>query len=293
MRKLKQTTYLFQLLFIVMSTCTVAFSQKLPKVQTASVKAPQAIKIDGKATEWNGQFQAYNKNNYIYYTISNDDKNVYLAAHMESGYGSQKIFRGGLTFTIVPASKKTDKLAITFPVITRKRFDDMEIGKTVSPVFTYKRLKGDTVANKVKIDELIASANNEMMTVNNQIHITGISGINDPLISVNNKDDIKVGASFDNKMNYTYELAIPIKYIEAALGGGKSFKYNIKLNADPVKLADAAKITQAAVQARSVRLQTALEEPPKPANGGRINPNNDDDFLFNTTDFSGEYTLAK
>jgi len=54
-------------------------AQKLPAVQKESVWAPITVKIDGKAAEWGNKFQAYNSSTEIYYTISNDDNNLYLA----------------------------------------------------------------------------------------------------------------------------------------------------------------------------------------------------------------------
>lgn len=78
MRKLKSTYCLLLFVAIVMKQWTVTFAQKLPGVQTSSLWAPENLKIDGKTTEWNGTFQAYNKAADIFYTISNDDKNIGL-----------------------------------------------------------------------------------------------------------------------------------------------------------------------------------------------------------------------
>lgn len=68
--------------------CLLAFTntqaQKLPKVQQASLHAPANIKIDGKATEWEGKFEAYNPGSRVFYTLSNDSENLYLIACMES-----------------------------------------------------------------------------------------------------------------------------------------------------------------------------------------------------------------
>ena len=262
-------------------TVTVVFSivvfaahaQKLPKVQNTSVRAPENIKIDGELTEWNGQFQAYNRGNHIYYTVSNDDNNLYLTAHMDDIVGSGKIFKGELTFTIVPSTKKADKLSITFPAIPKRRTTEIEqIGD--GPL-VYKILKSDTVGNKLKIDSLISLSNNLIQKVYSQIQVTGIPGINDSLVSVYNTQGIKVGASVDRRMRYNYELAIPLRYLNAIINNSKSFKYNIKLNANST------------VEAKGFQSFA----PPML----NVTPQSDPDGLFlnYTTDFSGEYPLAK
>src|SRR5476649_2012908 len=93
-----------------------AVAQKLPNVQTASVRAPANIKIDGKTTEWNNTFQAYNHATDIFYTVSNDDAKLYLTIQASDKLVINKIMSGGITFTIQKSGKKTDKdgISITY-----------------------------------------------------------------------------------------------------------------------------------------------------------------------------------
>lgn len=282
MSKLKSCNYLLVLTLI---SPWIVCAQKLPKVQTASVRTPTNVKIDGKATEWNNQFQANNKSNYIFYTISNDDSNLYLIAHMNEVIGTQKIFKGGLAFTITSSSNKASKLTVTYPVMTSKKVDEMEVKG--GPISRYKALvRADTLANKEKIEALISTSNREMKEIYNQIQVTGITGTNSLLVPVNNAYGIEVGASYDTKMRYIYELSIPLKYLQAIVNTEKRFKYNIKLSAEPTI------IIKPEVKNEMSRQNFVLEEPPL-AVAGRSSNNVDYEFLFNTTDFSGEYTLAK
>ena len=253
-------------------------AQKLPKIQTASVRAPQNIQVDGKLTEWNDQFQAYIPGSRIYYTISNDENNLYLTARMDDMAGNIKVFKGGINFSIIPLAKKADKILITFPVISREQRDKMEDGGGVSHLNLYKRLKADPVANKEKIAALVASSNSDIRKTYKQIYITGIPGV-DTLTAIYNTQNIMVGAGFDNKMRYTYELAIPLKYLEAAINDVKSIKYNIRLRTQPVNAP------------RKVRNVSG-------PGLALIDPNArpftmDELYIFEDSDFSGEYTLAK
>ena len=257
-----------------------AAAQKLPKIQTAAVRAPQNIKIDGKTTEWNDKFKAYNFGQHIYYTLSNDDTNLYLTVRMDDALGSRKILKGGLTFSIIP-STKTERLSIAFPVITKSIMDTEQPGGT--PILRYNSLQKSNLnpaAKKTKTDSLIASANAGLLKAYKQMYITGIPEITDSLVSIYNTHNIQVTARYDKSMNYTYELAIPLRYLEAAITNVRSLKYNIKLHTIPP-------MEMKIIEARN-------RNRPPVVLGRFVSPGSlDDQFIYGDTDFSGEYTLAK
>ena len=259
MRKLK-SNYLLLSIFIAASQWNFASAQKLPKTQSASVWAPANIKIDGKMTEWNDQFQAHNLGNHIYYTISNDDKNLYLTARMDDNEGSKKIFKGGLTFTITPSDKKENKISVTFPAISRKKHAEMQDG-------------GDSRL----IDSLRSLPNTGIMKDYKEIYVKGIPEITDPFLSIYNTQGIMVAANLDKKTFYTYELAIPLKYLTQATDAVTTFRYNIKLNVLPVDFVPKSG-------------PGVLITFPQPA---YHQPSIDDMFKYEDSDFSGVYTLAQ
>ncbi len=49
-----------------LATTTDTSIRKLPNVQQVSLRAPANINIDGKTTEWNNRFQAYNDTTHVY-----------------------------------------------------------------------------------------------------------------------------------------------------------------------------------------------------------------------------------
>ena len=103
-------------------TCFTAQAQKLPGVQQAGLRAPAQIKIDGKTTEWNNQLQAYNKATGIYYTLSNDDGNLYLTIQAKDRLVIRKILSGGIVFTANRSVKKVDEhVSVTFPLMAVNR----------------------------------------------------------------------------------------------------------------------------------------------------------------------------
>ncbi len=59
-------------LWVILLFTTQAIGQKLPNIQTASLRASANIKVDGKAAEWGNKLEAYNNTTEVFYTLAND-----------------------------------------------------------------------------------------------------------------------------------------------------------------------------------------------------------------------------
>jgi len=266
--------------FLSIAITVNAGAQKLPGIQQNSLRAPDNVKIDGKATEWNNQFQAYNKVTDIYYTIANDDDKLYLALQATDADIIRKIVIGGVTFTINTAGEKKDKngVAITFPAYDKK----------YHPVFLILNnrpsLTKDTAKNRMQADSFMNAYNTQISNTLKIIGVAGIKQIADDAISIYNEEGIKAASRFDNKMHYTYELAIPLKYLEFATDKPLKFTYDIKLNGvigNGGRIIDTGRddiISFVGADGVSYNLGSAT-----PQNMNLAAP----------TDFWGEYTLAK
>jgi len=232
-----------------------AIAQKLPNKQEKSVWAPADIKIDGITTEWQNQFQAYNKATDLFYTVSNDDKNLYLIVQATIHDVIDKLLRGGITFAV--SSDKSDKnsISITYPFLEGHDVYAVAGGYTVKYVDYKDSKKAEANATDVKAVNDIISTTVKLMKV------TGVESFTEPNISVYNETGIKVAAHFDSKLAYTYELAIPLSYLKLTDKG--VFNYHIKVNELPEPTSAVA------------------YPPPVPATA------------MGTTDFWGQYTLAK
>ncbi|MEO8947091.1 MAG: hypothetical protein ABI308_01690, partial [Mucilaginibacter sp.] len=121
MKKLIPLAVLLSVSGLYASAQDDAGGKKLKDIQAVSVFAPAKVKIDGNLSEWNNDFEAYNKNTKLYYTMSNDDKYLYLAIKSTDATNNTKIIAGGITLAINTANKKKDKDAytVTFPVVER------------------------------------------------------------------------------------------------------------------------------------------------------------------------------
>jgi hypothetical protein len=253
-------------------------AQKLPNTQVASLRAPTNIKVDGKASEWGNQFQANNKTTEIFYTIANNNENIYLTVQATDEAIIKKIVMGGITFTVNTANKRDTKNApaITFPV-----YDS----SNPPSYFTFNKPKIDASRN---VDSLMNQHNKSLSTKYKLIGISGIEAIKDSLLSIYNTEGLKAAAAFDNQLNYTYEMAIPIKYIK--LNNASKFTYNIKLNA--------ATIDGRKLEIISPRPNLNIVQFTGADGVNYILANDPQNFasavsLVAPTDFWGEYTLAK
>nr|WP_294794248.1 hypothetical protein [uncultured Mucilaginibacter sp.] len=98
--------------------CASAYAQKLPNVQQVSLRAPANVKVDGKATEWNDQLQAYNTTSNISYSIANNNEMLYLVIQAKDVNVINTIFGYGFEFAIHRSGRKNDndKIAVNYPV---------------------------------------------------------------------------------------------------------------------------------------------------------------------------------
>jgi len=249
-------------------------AQKLPNVQTTGVRAPATVKIDGKASEWDGQMQAYNKNTELYYTLANDDNNLYLIVQVVNPRIIQKVLDTGINFTINLTGKKgykeKENISITFPRLKTgyvadilRKAGDKSHWSALTPGAML--MVGADVLTRT--DSTVNLANKRLAEQANTITIHGVNTIPDTLISVYNEYGIKAAAAFNNAGNYIFELALPLKYFGKPVSDLQKFTYSIKLNA---------------IDADGYFVDRAT----------KVNMPFDSDILSETK-FWGEYTLAK
>ena len=214
--------FLFSIL-LLLTGLKVSAQAHLKDVQTTSIWAPANVKIDGKINEWEDSFQAYNKSTKLFYTISNNDKYLYLALTSTDATNNAKIVAGGITLTINTAGKKKEKdaLSLTFPVITRGRGRRGAGGGGGGQ----RRQPGDPVDTAA-----ISTARKQLIAASKEIKVLGFKDVEDTLISIYNEYGIKSAIGYDELGNYSYELAVPLKLLNITLADAKDIAYNVKVN---------------------------------------------------------------
>lgn len=236
-------------------------AQKLPAIQTGSVRAPENIKIDGKATEWS-KFEAYNNATEFFYTISNDNNNLYLVVQATYHAIISKIIAGGITLTI----KNSDKIskAVPFTITYPYMLNPPSVSYTLR-------------TNKTFSDKQLSDLNTQISGTIKEIPLTGAKGINEESISIYNNLGINANGLVDPQKAYTIELAIPFKFIEQVIDANGKFNYRLQVNG----LDTSGKNGTVVVGGRG----------PDPS-AAPVSDNNAN-FLVAPTYFEGTYTLAK
>jgi len=205
---------------LLMNVYNTSFAQKINNIQTESVRPASMVVVDGNVTEW-GNLQAYNKTTRLWYTLANDDKNIYLVIKSSNQNTNNKILANGITLTINTAGKKKEKgaFAIAFPAIStaggagrgrRKR----NFGQDDAPP--------DSAAVLAQQKQTLATAK--------EISVLGFKEITDTLISIYNEYSIKAVATFDAKGSFCYELSVPLSLLQISADGKTEIAYDLRVN---------------------------------------------------------------
>lgn len=284
---LKLLFSLFQVASFLCITPAI-YAQSLPNVQKQDLLAPSNIKIDGNPIEWGGKYMAYNHVNFLFYSIANDADNLYLVVHISDRPTIERVLFGGITLTIEsPKTKGSDQkkddsnVKLRFPVSANAY---QQVSRNFSPIVgagaLYKETLDTVQTSKSKRDSTVMRLNRNFGNTFKEIEVSGIKEIADTLLSMYNTDGIKVAARFDEHLQYTCELAIPLKFLNADINNGVKFKYNIKENGKP---------TSTKVNGLEMPIPMGVsfgDGPPQSISESEL-------YLFSTTNFSGNYTLVK
>ncbi|MDR6567662.1 MULTISPECIES: hypothetical protein [Chitinophaga] len=174
--------------------------------------APANIKIDGQATEWPKPLQFYNNVTKLFYTIANDQENLYVIVSVPDPQSQMKIMRSGLTVSINATGKKKGGAGITFPLTYNINTGAPDVPEE-SRALIAGELKKQLLAN-VK-----------------EIKVEGFDSIPDGNIPVKNTFGIQTTSSYDAAGNLVCELGIPLKVLGIPAGSDKPIAYHFKVNA--------------------------------------------------------------
>jgi len=204
---------------------------KMPEIQAESLRAPDKVKIDGNVDEW-GTWQAHNTDVRVFYTLANDDKNLYLVIRSQGPYPNDKMLLGGITLIVSHSLDKKkrikapDNVSVTFPVIDKQKVVSVNAS---SDKYFYNWAGEKRTGHQAQIDSLQAVANAQADAAFKEIRVIGIKDV-DTVISMYNTDGIKAAARFDNNIVLNCEMAIPLKYLGLDPANPTAFSYAVRLN---------------------------------------------------------------
>ncbi|MFD2144525.1 hypothetical protein [Mucilaginibacter antarcticus] len=214
--------------------------KKIKDIQNESSLAPSTVKVDGRVREWEG-FQAYNKSTHLYYTLANDDKNLYLVIKTSDLTTNAKITAGGITLSINTAGKKKeqDAYSLTYPIIPRSMGRPPGMATMSGGGAGGARIVNITVggpggspggAASGPDSAMVKAMHDRVINGAKEIKVSGFKDIQDSMIAIYNDYKIKAAIDYDKDNAFVYELAVPLKLMGLEAGDGKELAYNIKLN---------------------------------------------------------------
>lgn len=174
--------------------------------------APANINIDGQATEWPKPLQFYNNTTKLFYTIANDQENLYVIVSVPDPQSQTKIMRSGITIAMNTTGKKKGGASVTFPLTYNINTGAPDVPEA-SRALIAGELKKQLLAN-VK-----------------EIKVEGFDSIPDGNIPVKNTFGIQTTSSYDAAGNLVCELGIPLKMLGVSAGSSQAIAYHFKVNA--------------------------------------------------------------
>jgi hypothetical protein len=266
-------------LAFVFSYSIPGFAQKLPNEQEKSVWAAASVKVDGKIVS--DAFAAANKATQISYTLSNNDRNLYLVLKSDDQTNVSKILMGGITLTINTDGRKREKdgFSITYPVIVRQQRAQAGGGQRQGQMRqgqSEQRTGSRSQTSSPASDSIANARRSQQLAAMKEIKVLGFKDVADSLLSIYNEYNMMAAATVDERGAYLYELAIPLKMLNLSADGRK-IAYNIKINGRQIN----ANIANFQGMEGGGRQR------------GRDSGSGFDPSRFLPVDFWGEYSIAK
>lgn len=202
----------------LLSICTVQLAAfNFCTAQNTLQPPPPGITIDGDLKEWGDSLRYYNADQKLYYTLTNDKDNLYMAIRINDWSEQKRILGAGLTLSIDTRGKKKETYSITFPVGGNA---DMASDAPVQSLDGSKLTTNPAQSDKMKAD----------LTKLRQIKVTGFKDVEGELITTSNTYGFKTAIDFDKDGNLIYEAAIPLKLFHDDEPVKNEWAFNFKIN---------------------------------------------------------------
>jgi hypothetical protein len=170
--------------------CLLLMSCSGSKKIVQSQRAHQAIVIDGKLTDWQQPMQHYHTSTSLWYSIRNDDSNLYMCIVASDEKIQMKIATSGLQIGLDTLGGRKKHLLVQYPA-------GMDLKLSVSRPAVPVQDRGRLVR--------------ELLTQSTMIRVSGFdSKKNEQIISLQNARGIRIAVDWTEDGYMVYELMLPI-----------------------------------------------------------------------------------
>lgn len=203
---LKAKGLMLSIVYTLLLNLSPAFSQK--KAETIMSRwADKPVLADGLLNDWPDTLSLYNNDAGLYYSLSNDSQNIYLALRSASRESLTRILIRGISFS-ANIEKKKEAPTVTFPVPDRT--------------------PGRSRDTKAQPD--MQEALQQLLEKVKDIRVQGFKEIIDGSISLENTYGIRAAAAFDHNNNLVQEIIIPLKLLNLSADTTGPVTYRIRVN---------------------------------------------------------------
>lgn len=208
--------FLFPIFISVLLFITSCSPALLPGMAWQS----EQVSVDGKMNEWPNPLRFYDSKSKINYTITNNNKKVFICMKIPDESTQFRIMYAGMEFSIDTAGKKKFPVSINFPV-------GNEAGMHEESLSDKKYIAGSDVA----------FVKQKFLSMAKEIEVKGFKPPVKGFIPLHNNFGIEASLNWDKSGILVYEAAIPFAVFYkdelSPADSGRFFSYKIKINAMP------------------------------------------------------------
>ncbi len=172
-----------------------------------SIWQDKPVSIDGKATEWKIPLDYFDDKSKLNFSVSNDNKNIYICVRATEEETQKGIIRNGLQIWFDTVGGKKNQVGIQFPIVQIRQKETGSAGGQPGEISGAHSLKSQYSGTP------------------RQIKLTGFTGVPSGFAETPNMYGINACLNWDTNNIMIYEACIPFgTFFKATLSPSDSSK---------------------------------------------------------------------
>ncbi len=187
------------LIFSVAFAGIVVYSGCSPKLMPEGHFQDTKVVVDGNINDWGLPLRFSNPEYSMQYSVTNDDKNIYVCVYTKDESFKKRILKAGMSICFDPKGEKDKKMSLVFPV---KKPDDAADNRSSSDPIRYTDTK---------------SSEQQLLLQSDYYNTIGFLNFENGQFDISYmKNNIQVAIKLNDDSSLVYESAIPVRYILGA-----------------------------------------------------------------------------
>lgn len=175
--------------FVVYSGCS-------PKLMPEGHFQDKKVVVDGNINDWGLPLRFSNPEYSMQYSVTNDDKNIYVCVYTKDESFKKRILKAGMSIYFDPKGEKDKKMSLVFPV---KKPDDPTDNRSNGDPIRYTDTK---------------STDQQFLLQSDYYNTVGFLNFENGQFDISyTKNNIQVAIKLNDDSSLVYESAIPVRYI--------------------------------------------------------------------------------